>query len=104
MEISCRLASQLHERIAGFMNHYHYNRHGSDYSCLFCYEELPARPPYGPGGDIPHREDCEGKQLLNDLTPLMEEEEEEPFLLTVRKITDVDLIDAGWGSIPPWSS
>lgn len=101
MDLDDRIAAQLRERIEGFMSHYHYNRNGADYSCLFCYEELPAPPPYGKGGPIPHRSDCEGEQLLKDLAPPEEDdEEEEPFLLVTRRITDEDLIDAGWGSIP----
>lgn len=112
MNIKESTAARLRERIEGFMSHYHYNRDGSDYSCLFCYEELPAHPPYGNGGPIPHRSDCEGEQLLKDLAQPEEQEyalddaalQEVPFLLVTRKITDVDLIDAGWGSIPPGSA
>lgn len=58
------LLQEIASKIGDQMYHYHHNWDGSDYSCLFCYEE--ARP-YDNQYGIVHREDCDGDRWLNEL-------------------------------------
>ncbi len=54
-------AAEIAEEIDRGMFHYSYNSHGSDYSCIFCFEEMP------PNGAIVHRDGCSGKRCLKHL-------------------------------------
>lgn len=62
MIISDRLKDDLIEAITGLMNHYHYNPQAADFCCEFC--ENTANTNFG---SITHRDDCEGKRLLQEL-------------------------------------
>lgn len=51
--------AEISETIRRFMDHYHWNPQGSDYSCLYCHKELEPK-----AHTIVHKDDCDGVRFL----------------------------------------
>jgi len=60
--IDVELLEELQRETQSLMCHFHYNRDGSDWSCLYCGNEPPPRSYV-----IEHRDDCFGVKLTKRL-------------------------------------